>query len=261
MIHRFFQTDKFYSIRIMKAITCSQCGALIERIRIDDKFAECAYCHALIPIIKEKILDIPDPKPAEKKPTPYEEYLRRKRMYASKPAEPEGNPLIGGIIIFGAIGAFVVLLAVVFLNTLFTIPKKNTFDRSGTSGETSRPPVTYPESEATVTPVPTPLPKISYRSYVKYTTSIGVEHIQLPTIEAEQLSTLDIKELKKTVFKEKRIRVRITINPDGEVTDAKALNGHEALRESSVRAARQSLFTTRKRESQTTLTYIYVLEE
>jgi hypothetical protein len=246
----------------MKAMTCSQCGALIERIRIDDKFAECVYCHALIPVVREKVVEIPDKKPAAvKKPTAYEEYLRRKEQYASEPAEPEGNPLIGGIVILAVIGAFVVLIAVVFLNSLFTPPKNNAFDRSETDGETSRPAVTYPEPDATVTPAPTPIPDISYRSYVKYTTSIGVEHIELPTIEAEQLSTFDIKELKKTVFKEKRIRVRITINTDGEVLDAKALNGHEALRESSVRAARKSLFTTRKRESQTTLTYIYVLEE
>lgn len=56
----------------MKAITCSQCGALIKQIRKRDKFAQCEYCHAAIPILKDKIFEISEKKAKE------QERLRQK---------------------------------------------------------------------------------------------------------------------------------------------------------------------------------------
>ncbi|MEZ5344590.1 MAG: hypothetical protein R2681_03445 [Pyrinomonadaceae bacterium] len=40
----------------MIAINCSQCGALIKRVRIRDKIAECEYCHSTTQIFEEKII-------------------------------------------------------------------------------------------------------------------------------------------------------------------------------------------------------------
>ncbi len=249
----------------MKAITCSQCGALIKRIRISDKFAECEYCHATIPIIKEKVVEIPDKKenpvkPVKPQPIPvkvFESY--NDDEFESDPASV--NPFVSALILIVAIGGVTVLVGFFILAGVFS---KN--NKPADPSETSKRQETIYQTPIPVetpvpTPEPTPLPDISYRAYVKYNTNIGAEHIEIPTIEAEQLPTFDIKELKKTVFKEKRIRVRIKINPDGEVTEANALNGHKALQESSRRAAKSSLFSTRQRESSTTLTYIYVLEE
>lgn len=52
----------------MKAINCSQCGALIERVRIRDDFAECSYCHSATPILKDKIVYVQEkPKPKLRK--------------------------------------------------------------------------------------------------------------------------------------------------------------------------------------------------
>ncbi len=58
----------------MKAINCSQCGALIRRVRIRDKFAECEYCHSTTQILREKIIYVQDkPKPKLKKLTEQEQ--------------------------------------------------------------------------------------------------------------------------------------------------------------------------------------------
>jgi hypothetical protein len=42
----------------MKAITCSQCGALIIEISPECIFVNCDYCNAKIRIIDEKLLEI-----------------------------------------------------------------------------------------------------------------------------------------------------------------------------------------------------------
>src|SRR5688500_17527652 len=47
----------------MKAITCSQCGALIKGISAKKEFADCQYCGAEISILIEKIFEVPDKPP------------------------------------------------------------------------------------------------------------------------------------------------------------------------------------------------------
>jgi uncharacterized Zn finger protein (UPF0148 family) len=42
----------------MKAITCSQCGALITEISTKSGYVDCIYCHAKIPFRNEKITEI-----------------------------------------------------------------------------------------------------------------------------------------------------------------------------------------------------------
>ena len=46
----------------MKAITCSQCGALIKGISMQKKVAECLYCGSemFLENFKEKVIEIPD---------------------------------------------------------------------------------------------------------------------------------------------------------------------------------------------------------
>ena len=112
----------------------------------------------------------------------------------------------------------------------------------------------------TLTITSTPFPKFSYKTSVSYSGYSGAEYIETPTIDYKKLPTFDVKKLKQTVFKQKRVRVRITINKEGEVTEAKALNGHPLLQESSVKAAKNSLFSKRRRSTKTTLTYIFLLQ-
>lgn len=226
----------------MKAITCSQCGALIKRININDKLVECEYCHASIPILKDNIVEIPDKKP------PIEQKFMPLASYDAEPATKSYNPLASVLLLIVGIGGFVVLLGAIFLIAIFS-PPKTTSDNVGLKTET----------EISSTPFPSNVPSFSYKTSVSYNSLINAELIETPKINPEQVDNLTFEDLKKDVFKEKRIRVEIKINADGEVTDAKALNGHEILKESSVRAAKESLFAPRKGERKTTLTYIFVL--
>ncbi len=237
----------------MKAITCSQCGALIKRIQEGDRFADCDYCHARIPIAKEKILEVSEdlPKKPKEDISAYDLYVKNKEKYgANLDPEPQYS-FVGFVLVIGGSAVFLVFIFLVFIFSSFKTPSEA---RDG-SGSGTR---AVPYEPVTISDI-TPVPKVSFTSYVKYNTNLGAEHVQLPTIEADQLPTFDHDELKATVFKEKRIRVRITINTDGEVTEATALNGHEVLRESSVIAAKKSLFSARKGEGTSTLTYIYLL--
>lgn len=101
---------------------------------------------------------------------------------------------------------------------------------------------------------------MTYKTYVKYDSSLGAEHIEQPMIEPEQLVKFTNEEFIKDVFRDKRIQVEITIEKTGEVTGAKALNGHEILQEISVKAAQKTLFSARRQPKKATLTYIFILE-
>jgi DNA-directed RNA polymerase subunit RPC12/RpoP len=253
----------------MKAITCSQCGAVLTEFSATDKFAGCQYCGAKIRLRPEKIIEVSDNKVKRNDDdnlTPYQKHQKRRRELQIKYAQnaspgvsshlgPTDDNSSGTLFVVVFVSIFIAIIIFAFN---FEPPtnkiKKSTLTSTPTEESTST-----EQSKQTKTPLP--LPDITYRAYVKYNTALGGEHIQIPTIEPEQLPTYDEKEIKKTVFKQKRIRVRITINQEGEVTDAKALNGHKVLRESSVRAAKKSLFSARRRIGQSTLTYIFILEE
>jgi DNA-directed RNA polymerase subunit RPC12/RpoP len=247
----------------MKAITCSQCGALIKRIRERDKFAECEYCHAKIPIQKEKIIVIKDQTPPKPK---LRKLSENEKKYLFPSVDDDYVPFFSedaqqGLIIIGAMVIVFLLFGLPFIYSEYSSKKAKTSKQvQVSSAEKTTSYEIYKTEEKT--PTPTPPPDISYRAYVKYNTNIGAEYTEIPTIELEQLPTdMTEAEIKKALFKQKRIKVQISINKDGEVTEAKALNGHEVLKESSVRAAKKSLFSPRRRETKTTLTYIFVLVE
>jgi DNA-directed RNA polymerase subunit RPC12/RpoP len=248
----------------MKAITCSQCGALIKRISLKDKFANCDYCGAkiLIEENKERIIEIRDkvtPQPP-KRTFPQLDKRERDRLFNTMvelnndaDSYDDTKKVLKIILAVFVISLFIfvpVILVAIFkaANT-----EKNKKKAEFVSVEkTPKPEIVYQ--------TPAPLPDIKYRSYVQYNTNIDADLIEIPVIKLEQLPTTDLKELKKTVFANRKIRVRITINENGDVIEAKALNGHQVLQESSVEAAKKSLFSSRKRKTTTVLTYIYILE-
>lgn len=247
----------------MKAITCSQCGALIKGISAKKDLAECKYCGAEIPVLLEKIFEVPD-KPAIQPPK-LPQFTENEKANLFISLEDDSNAVKES-------NASLTILVVIFICVLAAIIPISLLIAVSSPTETNKPtqPPRIAASSPTVyktpiiPPIPvdtaTPYPDFSYRAYVKHFTNIGVEDIVIPTIKADQLPTMDLVELKKTVFKEKRIRVRIVINPDGEVIEAKALNGHPVLQNICIIAAKKSLFTTRKKNYTTDLTYIFVIE-
>lgn len=241
----------------MKAITCSQCGALVKEISLKDKFAFCDYCGAKIRLEENKIIEFRPPQPKLKpivgkdRERLFEQTLRQNNDDNSYNDTKKVINIIL-VIIFGSCLVFTPL----YLAAIFK--KREPVEETKPANirkivETTPEPVQIYET-------PKPIPNISYRAYVQYNTNIGADYIEIPTIPGEKLPTDDIKELKKTVFAQRRIRVRVTIDENGEVIDAKAQNGHQILQESSVQAAKKSLFSNRKKQATTMLTYIYILE-
>lgn len=247
----------------MKAMTCPQCGALIKRISLKDKFAVCDYCEVriLLEENRDRIVEIPD-KPAAPPPSPWEEYRENYRKvnertqqfdrldhldHDSIPSNPS-RPLlllIIGLIVFGAGIITVVVL-------------KNSSSRSAN---------TQPRAVRTTTPfptvqnypIPTPAPSVNYQVKVQWSGANDMEQYENPQIDTAKLPTTDEKELKKTVFKNRAVQVRITIGTDGEVTSAEAVSGHPILAEAAVEAAKKTLFNSRPKPTTRVLTYYFRL--
>lgn len=248
----------------MKAITCSQCGALIKRISLKDKFAHCDYCGAqiLIEENKKRIIEIRDEvtPPPPKRTFPKLDKRERDRLFKTLVEQnndansyDDTRKTLTVVLAIFAIGLFTFVPIVLVAIFKAANSVKNTKKADFVSVEkTPTPKIVYP--------TPKPLPDIKYRSYVQYNTDIDADLLELPVIRLEQLPTTDLKELKKTVFANRKIRVRITIDENGDVSEANALNGHQVLRDSSIEAAKKSLFSSRKRKTTTVLTYIYILE-
>jgi hypothetical protein len=104
-----------------------------------------------------------------------------------------------------------------------------------------------------------PLFDISYR--VSWDSSIPEQHIELPTLKDADFPSEDLKTLQKTVFAQKIIRVKVKINTNGEVTDAKAVSGHEILKEAAENAARASFFAERKKPLNTVMIYYFQIKQ
>ncbi len=251
-------------LTVMKAITCSQCGALIKRISLKDKFANCDYCGAkiLIEENKARIIEIRDKvtPPPPNRTFPQLDKRERDRLFQTMvelnndaDSNDDTKKVLKAISAVFVIGLFIIL-PIIFVAVFKSANSKSNNKKTDfvSTQKTSSPEISYPTQE--------PLPDIKYRSYVQYNTDIDADLVEIPVIKLEQLPTTDLLELKKTVFATRKIRVRITINANGDVSEAKALNGHQVLQDSSVEAAKKSLFSSRKRKTTTVLTYIYILE-
>lgn len=240
----------------MKAITCSQCGALVKEIPVNDKFTFCAYCGAKLRLEEKTVIELREPKRELKnivgkdRERVFENTLRQNNDSQSY---NDAKAVLTTFFVIGAVALFIILPFM--LKSFFNFkPERETFYETNVK-TFEQSPTAFPIYETIEPPV-----NISYRAYVQYDSNIGADHVEIPTIELEQLPTNDIKELKKTVFATRRIRVKIKIDENGEVLEAKALNGHQVLQESSVRAAKKSLFSNRRKPATTTLSYIYILE-
>jgi DNA-directed RNA polymerase subunit RPC12/RpoP len=227
----------------MKAITCPQCGAIIKRISLKDESVACDYCGAeiLLEEHREKIVEIPD------------------HGHVWKPAEMDRTDYSGGTN-YKPLIAFVVIGASIFLTIVFIIAGKKAVGDQSNSTKKSFAATTSPYSPPPFPTVkPTVYPKITYEVEVKWIGDDDMEHYEVPSIDETKLPSGDGKELKKTVFKNRRAEVKITIDENGDVTEAKAVSGHPILKEAAENAARKTLFANRRKPTTRLLTYIFRL--
>ncbi len=250
----------------MKAVTCPQCGALVKRISLKDKFAVCDYCGAkiLLEDNRDKIVEIPDKKEnvSEKQLTPWEQYRENHRKIEEKVKEnawrdydlpedyqPPQTRLFIFWLIFGAIGITVLIIFIANLESEDSKPAS--VQPNNTLIIKTSPTVNFP--------TPTPLPQINYEAKVQWEGANDMEHFENPQIDNTKLPTDDLNELKKTVFKNRGVQVKVIIDTTGEVISAQAISGHPILREAAVDSAKKSLFNSRQKPTNRILTYYFRL--
>jgi hypothetical protein len=250
----------------MKAMTCPQCGALIRKISLKDKFAECDYCEARILLAdnRDRIVEMPDKPEAPAQPplTPYQQYQENYRKLNERvkqydasdtdPQEPRSSTFLSGAVVLLALVLFVGGGFVLLAGGLLSSRPASLADKTPVK-------TAAPSPSVQKYPAPTPVPRITYEVKVQWSGANDMEHFEKPQIENEKLPTLDEKELKKTVFKNRGVQVRITINTDGEVTGAEAVSGHPVLAEAAVAAAKKTLFNSRAKPATRILTYYFRL--
>ncbi len=234
----------------MKAMTCPQCGAVIKSISRRDEFALCDFCGAkiLIEEITDRRIEISDKAIAENRPK-LDEKARRYDQFDNYPEENSKHfPAIGVILIIGIAG---------ILTLVFAINSKSCQSRpSNVKEQTPLKGVNAPQFKF---PTPTTTPQINYEVKAQWSGNNDIEHFESPQIDMSKLSTSDPKELKKTVFKNRAVQVKITINTAGEVTSGEAISGHPILTEAAVEAAKKSLFNSRSKPTTRVLTYYFRL--
>lgn len=228
----------------MKAIICSQCGAAIENVSDTAVIVVCVYCGA------RSILS-----PEAKLPTPPRRLPKVNQEFASF-AAAENQPADPTWIFTGVIAATLLLpvLIAVFVATTSSNRSETTAAEPTPSPWTSSTPFVPLWGSASN---PT-LPTIRYQTKVSWTGPINdMEHFDEPTVDLSNVGTTDVDEIRKTIFKDRRVTVRVTINEDGYVATAEALSGHPLLKAASVESAKRSLFSSRSKPTTRVLTYTF----
>ncbi|MGB7068435.1 MAG: hypothetical protein WBD22_02990 [Pyrinomonadaceae bacterium] len=235
----------------MKTFTCTQCGALIEQISLKDRWARCDYCGARI-LLPEDV---------------------KSTKVLAEPAFTEPGEMSSqnqlSIRFFGILGLVGILFVFLIGGGLAVGSYRNKQREAKYRAERQRAATTYsPAPTPTLIPVyiptpptSTPMPEILYRVNVKWDGPDDMEHYEEPAIDYPDLPTYDIAELKRTVFKNRSVGVRIKIDTSGEVTEAEAVSGHPALRRASVEAAKRSLFSNRRKPTTRIITYFFRLTD
>jgi membrane protein involved in colicin uptake len=86
-----------------------------------------------------------------------------------------------------------------------------------------------------------------------------MEYFDDPDVDISTVSDLTSEEVKKTVFKNRTVKLRVVINPAGEIDTVETISGHPILVEAATRSAKRSIFASRSKPTTRVLTYTFRL--
>ena len=255
----------------MKAITCPQCGALIREVSENQTMTACVYCGAKVLIPRDDKYFVKSDKP-EKQFSPNENIDQSggntiwNSPFSDSNIYEKPKPAISvaAAITILSIGLFIFGAVAIGISSKNEVAQLRNFPTPSPFTMPTPPPMpvitipTLPEEDISSEET-SPLFDISYR--VSWDSSIPEQHIELPTLKDVDFPADDLKTLQKTVFAQKIIRVKVKINTNGEVTDAKAVSGHQILKDAAENAARASYFAERKKSLNTTLVYHFQIKQ
>ena len=225
----------------MKAITCTQCGAIIENVSERSVIVDCEYCGARM--IMDRGEPILPPKPSNVDAPNFE-------------LEVEPDPTNSFVTVAGGAVALIV-----FLVTLFAVlPKSPTPDSTYSVHNTSIP--TAPSNSygwtAPVKLEPAkPLPVVNYQPRVSWDGPNDMEYFDDPEVDVSSVSNLTSEEVKKTVFKNRVVKLKVVINTEGEIDKVETISGHPLLVNAATESAKRSIFQSRSKPTTRILTYTF----
>lgn len=224
----------------MRAITCTQCGATIEHVSETSAIVECSYCCARI-LLPERPAHLIEEVPA---PTFESEPIGRK---------PQAY-IVAAIALLIPIVSFVIIIGTAAKNQ----------SKAGLKAPTpTYTPAAYPTPTpyVTVAPLP-PAPVVNYQPRIEWDGPNDLMHFESPSVDISEVAHLTSDEIKKTVFKDRKVKLRVMINTEGEIDDIEVISGHPILVKAAVDSAKLTIFRPRSKPTKRVVTYIFrVLED
>ena len=221
----------------MKAITCTQCGATIENVSETSLIINCEYCNARL------ILDSRKSAP----PTP----LSAPDFEFTKVERPNATSFAVG---------FAALFLIPFIIVVFVYLGKSERkpERSEPSYVYTPPPSPYPAPAWSVSTEPAkPVPVVNYQPRVSWDGPNDMEHFASPEVDISSVAHLSSEDVKKTVFKDRTVKLRVVINTEGEIDDVQTISGHPLLVDAATQSAKSSIFRSRSKPTTRVLTYTF----
>jgi DNA-directed RNA polymerase subunit RPC12/RpoP len=224
----------------MKAITCTQCGATIENVSENSVIIHCEYCGARIMIDRvSKPSSLPDHEPVV------------------FDAGPTTTPPVT-IIALAVAGVVVIPLII----GVFVLKKPKVVEPQKVYSAPSSPVTFSTPSWTAATEPPKPTPVVNYQPRVSWDGPNDMEYFDDPEVDFTSVADLSSDEIKKTVFKNRTVKLRVIINAEGEIDSVETISGHPILVEAATRSAKRSIFRNRSKPTTRILTYTFrVLED
>ena len=221
----------------MRAITCTQCGAIIDDVSESSLIINCEYCGA-------RLLLPARPQQPTTEPVPFED-VPSIQVFSTKK------------MVFVVVGAIFAIPALIFLVTFANRPK-STSPRP-VLARTTPVPVTYPTYQAPVVPQEPEreLPVVNYQPRISWDGPNDLEHFESPEVDISSVAHLTSEEVEKTVFKNRQVKLKVIINTEGEIDEVETISGHPILAEAAANSAKRTIFSSRKKPTTRVLTYTF----
>lgn len=219
----------------MKAINCTQCGATIENVSEHSLIVDCQYCGARI-LMNRQTPPVVDPP-----------------RFVAEPEFPASSMSflkIIGIVVGGFMMIPVLISAVVLINK----PRKTEPVKFASAPTPAYP---TPAWSVPVSEPQKPVPIVNYQPRVSWDGPNDMEHFDEPQVDVSSVSHLTSEEVKKTVFKNRTVKLRVVINTEGEIDNVETISGHPILVEAATESAKRCIFRSRSKPTTRVLTYTF----
>ena len=171
--------------------------------------------------------------------------------------EVDPEPANSFVTVAGGALALIIFFIVVFAMIQKSRPG-DTYSLYNSSAASSPNPVYSWTAPAPVNLEPSkPLPVVNYQPRVSWDGPNDIEYFDDPEVDVSSLSGMTSEEVKKTVFKNRVVKLKVLINTEGEIDTVETISGHPILVEAATASAKRSIFKSRSKPMTRILTYTF----